>query len=140
MVSPQFQLRICTPRGELFSGLVTEAILPGLDGEVGVLAGHKNFIGLLGTGVLKLVRDGDDYWFMLSVGVFEMRGGALTVLAEIAEPASEINNQLNAERVKELEGSISSMSSYLDDYAQLKVEYDRASARLEAYRRTHLVN
>ncbi len=135
-----YDLKVCTPVKELFSGSVTEVILPGMDGENGVLAQHKNLIGLLGTGVLKLVTDGDDYWYMVSSGVFGLNGGVMTVLAEVAEVANEIDIEAAKSRAQELAPKVSSANTYLSEFDELKVEYDRVNARIEAYRRTHLVN
>ena len=136
----EFQARILTPRAELFSAQVTEALIPGFDGECGVLAEHEDFVGLLGTGVLKVVSAGDDFWFMVSSGVFELASGTLTVLTEVAESAKDIDIEFAKKRATELEPALTNLNSYNEKSHSERIEYDRARARLEAYRRTHLVN
>jgi len=140
MASDQFSLRVLTPSRELISALVTEVLLPAHDGEVGVLANHGNFIGVLGTGVLKLVTKGDDYWFMVSAGIFEVRHAQVTVLADQGEAMSDINIDAARAKVAELEPVLSEKSSYDGDFELLKIEFERAKARLEAHRRTELLN
>ena len=139
-MAKEFQARILTPAAELFSAQVSEALLPAFDGECGVLADHEDFIGLLGTGVLKVVTAGDDFWFMVSSGVFELSNGTLTVLTEVAESAKDIEVEVAKKRAQELEPVLATLNSYSEKSHSERIEYDRARARMEAYRRTHLVN
>jgi len=139
-MAEQFSLRVLTPSRELISALVTEVLLPAHDGEVGVLAHHGNFIGVLGTGVLKLVTKGDDYWFMVSSGVFEVREGELTVLADVGEAMNDIDVEAARKKMVELEPTLSGKSEFDPEYDFIKVEFERAKARLEAHRRTQLLN
>ena len=136
----EFNLEILTPGKPLLKTTVSEVVLPAFDGEMGVLPGHEDFIGILGTGALKLVKDGDDYWFMVSSGVFEIKKGNLVLLAEFGEDGKNINDKLALIKVKELEPLISNKSLFSDDFAHIKSELDRAKARLEVHRRTELVN
>ncbi len=140
MASAEFSVTILTPGSKLLDTKATEVILPGFDGEVGILAGHQNFIGLLGTGALKLVTSGNDYWFMVSSGVFEVRNGALTVLAEVGEKPELIDTKRAEETCAKLEPLLVEKSAYSDDYAQIATEYQKAKARLEIHRRTEVVN
>ncbi len=141
-MTKEFDVEILTPVQTLFAGKATEVVLPAYDGEVGVLADHSNFIGLLGTGALKIVTDGDDYWYMLSSGVYEVRGGKLTILAELGESPEAVNDvdALNIRR-KELEAAMGDIKVVTPgQYPLLKKEYDQIRARLEIHRRTELVN
>lgn len=47
------QLDIVTPEGGIFSGKVKNVILPGIEGEFGVLPGHSDILTLLQTGVIE---------------------------------------------------------------------------------------
>ena len=87
----EFQLQIRTPARTVIDARVTEVVLPAHDGERGVLPGHERFVGLLGTGALKLVREGDDFWFVISSGVYEVQGAKIVVLTEYAQDAREVN-------------------------------------------------
>ena len=109
-----------------------------VDGEDGILGGHENFVGALETGVLKFVHSGNDYWFMVSTGVFEVRGGEVSVLADVAEEAAEVDLEASKSSLEELEEKVSKLSFYSAEYKRAKVECDRAKARLEVHRRTQL--
>lgn len=133
-----FTLEILTPGRSLFKGEVSEVVLPGFDGEDGILDGHENFVGALETGVLKFVHSGNDYWFMVSSGVFEVREREVSVLADVAEEATEVDLEASKSSLEELEEKVSNLSSYSAEYKRAKVEFDRARARLEVHRRTQL--
>lgn len=139
-MATEFPVRILTPGAELFTGQITEALIPSFGGEHGVLAGHQDFIGLLGTGVLKVVSQGDDYWFMISSGVYEIVNGRLTILTEVAEAAKDIDVESAKARVSTLEPVLATANTFMPQFEADQTEFERARARIEAYRRTHLVN
>ena len=136
----EFSATVLTPANQVLDTQVTEVILPAFDGECGILAGHEDFIGLLGTGVLKIVRGGDDYWYVVSSGVFEVSNGKLTVLAEHAEQAQEVDADKARAKLNELEPKLGQVNSYSEESEEFFRELERAKARLEVHRRTHLVN
>lgn len=139
-MASEFALSIYTTGKKLLEATVSEVVVPAFDGECGILAEHENFIGLLGTGLLKMVRDGDDYWFMVSSGVFEVSDGTVTVLAEVGEDAKSIRINDSKARLLEVESLLSKKTPLDADFESLKKELDREKARLEAHRRTELLN
>lgn len=139
-MATEFKLKIYSPGSKLLEAQVTEVILPAFDGECGILAKHQDFVGLLGTGPLKLVRDGNDYWFMISSGVFEVKAGNVTVLTEFGESPDTINIEQARIKIEEAEAALAKKSSFEDDHSRVLTEYQRAKARIEVHRRTDLVN
>jgi F-type H+-transporting ATPase subunit epsilon len=134
-----FDFQLLSPAHQIAKGQVSEVVLPGYDGEVGVLVKHEGFLGTLGTGVLKVVRDGNDYWFMVSSGIYQVRDGALIVLAEIVESASDIDIDATKERLKSAASEIEKRSAYAPGYEKLSKEVQQLRARVEVHRRTELV-
>jgi F-type H+-transporting ATPase subunit epsilon len=51
------KLEIVTPDGIIFNGNITEATLPGQEGEFGVLPEHASLLSLLTTGVISIVKE-----------------------------------------------------------------------------------
>lgn len=51
------QLDIITPEGGIFSGKVKSVVLPGVEGEFGILPGHSDVLTLLQTGVIEFERE-----------------------------------------------------------------------------------
>lgn len=53
-----FELTIVTPSGEAFSGAVESVVLPGEEGDFGVLPGHERFLAALREGPFE-IREGN---------------------------------------------------------------------------------
>ena len=104
-----------------------------------MLVKHEGFLGVLGTGVLKMVHDGDDYWFMVSSGIYQVRDGVLIVLAEMVEQSKEIDIEQTRERLKKLSAQVEKQSAFSSDFERMSRECQQLRARVEVYRRTELV-
>ena len=140
MAQTEFELEVRTAAREAIRAKVSEVVLPGFQGERGVLAGHENFIGLLGAGVLKLVRGGDDYWYVVGSGVFEVRDGKLIILTDTFEEPKQIDTTDSAARISAIEAKLATGSQFDRENELLAKELKRERARVEAHRRTELVN
>ncbi len=82
---------LVSPERLVFSGAVTEVIVPGAEGEFGVLAGHAPFIGMLKPGILTIKTGAELRRFFVRGGFAEVNPAGLTVLAEEAKPVEEID-------------------------------------------------
>ena len=84
-------LEVATPEKLLLSQEVDEVIAPGSEGEFGVLPGHTYFISTLKIGELRYrIADRTDYMSVLW-GYAEVTPTRVTILAEIAEKAEDID-------------------------------------------------
>lgn len=132
-MSQTFNFELRTPTSKVFSGEVSEVILPAHDGEVGVLANHEDFIGVVGTGVLKFVSGGDDFWYTLSDGAFHIEDGALSIIAEYASSSEELV-------VEDLELKRSELTKKADLSPLEKKELRKVEAQLKTAKRTAELN
>ena len=84
-------LEVVTPEKLLLSQQVEMVIAPGSEGEFGVLPGHCHFLSTLRIGELRYQTE--DVWHYMSVlwGFAEVTPTKVTILAEIAEKAEDIN-------------------------------------------------
>ncbi|MFG1346060.1 F0F1 ATP synthase subunit epsilon [Xanthobacter autotrophicus DSM 431] len=82
---------LVSPERLVFSGAVTEVIVPGAEGEFGVLAGHAPFIGMLKAGILTIKGDGAPKSYFVRGGFAEVNPTGLTILAEEAKPVEELD-------------------------------------------------
>jgi F-type H+-transporting ATPase subunit epsilon len=92
-------LEIVTPEKRAFTGDVDEVILPGTEGEMGILPHHAPLVSTLGHGVLKLRRGGQEEEFAIFGGFVQVRPDRVVVLAEMADLASAIDLE-RAERAR----------------------------------------
>jgi F-type H+-transporting ATPase subunit epsilon len=92
-------LEIVTPERRAFEGDVDEVIVPGSEGELGILPHHAPLISLLGQGVLRLKSGGQEQEFAIFGGFLQVRPDRVVVLAETADVSSEIDLE-RAERAR----------------------------------------
>ncbi|MDQ0503481.1 F0F1 ATP synthase subunit epsilon [Xanthobacter agilis] len=86
----RLSFELVSPERLVFSGAVTEVIVPGAEGEFGVLAGHAPFIGTLKPGILTIKAEGAPKRYFVRGGFAEVNTGGLTILAEEAKAVEEI--------------------------------------------------
>ena len=99
----RFLLEVVTPERLLFSQEVDEVIAPGVEGEFGVLAGHAHFLTTLRVGELRYrIADAMHYMSVLW-GYAEVTPTKVTVLAEVAEKAEDIDMERAQTAVEEAE-------------------------------------
>lgn len=96
-------LEVVTPEKLLLSQQVDEVIAPGSEGEFGVLPGHCHFLSTLRIGELRY-RIGDQTNSMAVLwGFAEVTPTKVTVMAEVAEKAEDIDVERATDKVAEEE-------------------------------------
>lgn len=84
--------RLLSPAGLVSEGTATEVVLPGIDGEVGVLPEHTHYVGLLGVGILRVSNSGREEKFVLSGGFATIRNNVLEILADSVDDSSVLSS------------------------------------------------
>ena len=104
-------LEIVTPDKLLLSKEVDEVTCPGTEGEFGVLPGHCQFLSSLRVGELKY-RIGDETRYMTMMwGFVDVTPTRVTVLAEVAEKAEDIDVERARAKVLEAEAKVAAGGS-----------------------------
>jgi len=93
MSSKSFKFEIVTPFKVVYSGEVQHIKAPGIAGYFGVLAGHTPFLTALRIGEIKVTTNNTTLYFATSGGFTEVGHDSMTVLAETAEAAGDIDLQ-----------------------------------------------
>ena len=86
-----FQLQIVSADRSIVNETVDEIQVPGSEGYFGVLPGHTPLLALLGTGELWFRRGSETFYVSLSGGFAEVQPDRVTILAQLAERADEID-------------------------------------------------
>jgi F-type H+-transporting ATPase subunit epsilon len=88
----ELDCEILTPEGRVFEGRVEMVVVPGTEGELGVLPRHAPIIARLKVGEVRAKFEGGEWrsW-AISEGYFKMQFDKATVLVEDAVAANEIN-------------------------------------------------
>jgi F-type H+-transporting ATPase subunit epsilon len=93
-------LEIVTPDRALLREEVDEVVVPGSQGELGVLPGHTPLLSTLKIGELWYRQGQEKHYLAIAFGFVEVLPDRVTVLAQVGERAQEIDVQ-RAERAKQ---------------------------------------
>ena len=85
-------VEVVTPDGEVYSQDVAMVVLPGIDGELGILARHQPLVTLLGVGETR-IRALDDTWEYIATGIgyAQVLFDKVLVVADHGEHAGRID-------------------------------------------------
>jgi F-type H+-transporting ATPase subunit epsilon len=125
-----FQLEIVTPEKMVVRDSAEEVQIPGKNGYLGVLPGHAPLITELSTGELSYRNGGQTHRFAVAWGFAEVLPDKVTVLAESAERAAEIDVARAQSDKKQAEEHLASGKTE-EDFTKAEAELKRAETRLE---------
>ena len=87
----KLQLHIVSAERMLVNESVDEVEIPGADGYFGVLPGHTPLLALLQVGELWYRQGQEKHFLAIALGFAEVQPDKVTILAQIAERADEID-------------------------------------------------
>src|SRR5882672_10127809 len=93
MLPEDLALDIVTPEKRLVSMAVDEVVIPGTEGSMGVRPGHAPLLTGLDVGELMYRRGTTKHYVAIAQGFAEVLPTRVTVLAEVAERAEEIDRE-----------------------------------------------
>lgn len=132
-------VEVVTAERELYSGEANIVDAPGADGQLGILPKHAALLSLLGAGPLRIRLDDAEEIIFLSGGFLEVSNNKVTILADTAEHAEEID-EARAEAARRRAQERLSEARSNTERAELQAALARAINRLkvaEIARRTH---
>jgi len=126
---------IVSAEKEIFSGDIQMLSVTGSEGELGITPGHSQLLTSIKPGPVKLtLDDGSEEVFFASGGFVEVQPQEVTLLSDVAERASDIDES-KAERARELAIRDQENAQSDIDFSKAKAELAEASARLQALRK-----
>ncbi|MBX3048054.1 MAG: ATP synthase F1 subunit epsilon [Anaerolineales bacterium] len=75
----------------VFQGDADIVVVPGTDGEMGILPRHVPLLSTLGLGVIKVRQGTEEHLFTVTGGLVEVQPDIVTILADAAEDVGEID-------------------------------------------------
>lgn len=132
MAENGFMLEVVTPERIVFSDEVQFVVVPGTEGELGILRNHAPMVAGLNIGVLRYVeQDGDLHHMAISGGFVEVLENDVKVLVETAEHGAEIDI-LRAKAAKErAEKRLAERADNIN-YTRARMALQRALVRIKA--------
>ena len=130
----EMRLEIVTAERVVYSEDVSILVAPGSDGELGILPGHAPLLTTLDPGEIRVSKGGQDSYMAVSGGFLEVIGNRVTILADTAEQADEIDAERAEAALRRAEERAASATSDMDLERAL-ASMRRSSARLGVARR-----
>lgn len=131
-MASQFELTVVSAESQIFNGEVTSVRVSGVDGELGIYAGHTPLLTAIKPGMVKFtLADGKEEFVYVSGGFLEVQPKAVTVLADTAIRGEELDEQRILAAKRRAEESLSKTND-----ADLTAKLAREIAKLRVYELT----
>lgn len=125
-------LDIVSAEAQLFSGLVEMVVANGAIGELGIMPGHTPLLTSLKPGLIRFVKQGgEEEVFYISGGILEVQPDAVTVLADVATRAADLDEAAAREAQERAAKILESKVAKLE-YSKALAELAEATAQLRA--------
>ena len=132
-------LEVVTPDRGILTEQVDQGVLPGSEGSFGVLPGHAPLLATLQVGEMWYRKGQDTHYLALAFGFVEVLPDRVTVLAQIAEKAEDID-PARAEAAKtRAEKRISTSDPQVPlDFERARIAMMKSLVRLQGASRTRI--
>jgi F-type H+-transporting ATPase subunit epsilon len=131
------KLEIVTPERLAYSDTVDAVVLPGSEGELGVLPHHAPLISTLGVGELRIRKGGQEELFAIAGGFLQVRPDKVVVMAEMADMASDIDLERALEARREAERALETGFHEGADLSMARAALQQALLRIRVAERRH---
>ena len=133
------RLEIVTPEAKTYSDDVDSVVIPGIDGELGVLPLHAPVMTLLEPGELRVVKSGEELRLAVGEGFVEITPEKVAVLTDMAVKESDIDESAAEEAIRRAEQAMSGEKLSNEEYAANNAALLRSLALIKVKRRRHQV-
>jgi len=129
-MADKLNLEVITPEKMALREEVDEVVVPGLNGELGILPAHTPLISQLKTGILSYRQGAQSRQMHVSGGFVEVASDRISVLSDVAEKPEEIDLE-RAQRAKErAERRLASRGEDVD-FPRAELKLQRAMIRIQ---------
>jgi len=134
-------LQIVTPEGRVFSDQVDLVVVPGSEGELGVLSLHAPLVTALKPGELRYVKDGQEHIFAVGAGLLEVTQDSVAVLSDLAVNEKNIDQHAVEKALDAARKALAERAddAHPEDLVALQLAIQMSTAQLAIlHRRRHL--
>jgi F-type H+-transporting ATPase subunit epsilon len=130
-------LEIVTPEAKSFSGEVDMVVLPGVEGELGILPMHVPLMTQLLPGEVRILQDGKQTELVVGTGFVEVSQTHVSILTDMAMADTEIDEAAAEEAMKRAEARVKEKDLSSEEIAEIESAIARSLAQLKFKRRKH---
>jgi F-type H+-transporting ATPase subunit epsilon len=135
MADPRtLSLTVVARERKLIDATVDEVILPGADGEIGVLPGHTPLLAMLRIGQLRYRTGTKVERLVISWGFAEVLPDRVIVLAEKGVLPGEVDPAAAEEERKRAERELMDLSSHDPEFALVEARLEESVAMINVHR------
>ena len=129
------QCSIVSAEEEIFSGAVEMVVASGTIGELGIMPGHTPLLSGVKPGPVRLILEGgEEEVFFASGGYIEVQPTHITILADTALRAADIDEAAAAQAQQEAEQQLSDVQAEID-FARVNADIAEQAAMLRTLRK-----
>ena len=131
------RLEIVTPEQKTFSDDVDSVVIPGIEGEMGVLPLHVPLMTQLQPGELRVIKKGQETRLAVGEGFVKITSDKVAVLTDMAVRESDIDETAAEEAVRRAEAAMAGNKLSNEEYASTSAALQRSLALVKVKRRRH---
>jgi F-type H+-transporting ATPase subunit epsilon len=136
-IPAHLQLQIVSADRSLVNEQVDEVQIPGADGYLGILPGHTPLLATLQVGTLWYRQGQEKHFLAIAFGFAEVQPDRVTILAQIAEKADEIDIARAEAAKKRAEERLSKPTTDMD-FERARIAMLKALIRLQVASRARI--
>jgi len=131
------KLEIVTPEARIFSDEVDTVVLPGYEGEMGVLPAHAPLVTILQVGELRITKGGKTTEMAVGEGLVEVTGSTTRVLTDMAIGADSIDEKAVEDALERAKKSLAEIKpgEHTDEAIAILAMIQRSTAQLQLKRK-----
>ncbi len=130
-IPSNLHLQIVSAERLLVNEQVDEVQIPGADGYLGILPGHTQLLTTMEVGTLWYRQGSEKHYLAIAYGFAEVQPDRVTVLAQVAEKAAEIDVPRAETARKRAEERLAKPTVDMD-FERARIALLKALARLQA--------
>mgnify|MGYP000877277484 FL=1 len=132
------RLEIVTPEKLAFSDEIDSVVVPGGEGELGILPSHAPIVSTLQPGELRYFKNGQEAFLAIGTGIVEVSNDRVSVLTDMALGAEEIDESAVEKAIESAKKAMSE-KGLPEDVAAAQLALQKSLAQLHIKRRRRRV-
>ena len=129
------QLEIVTPEAKVYSESIDSVVIPGVEGELGILNQHVPLLTQISPGELRVSKDGKETNLAVGEGFVEVTADRVIVLTDMAIEEANIDADAAEEAVRRAEQAMAGEKLSDEEYAATTAALQRSLAMVRVKRR-----
>ena len=125
-MSDQFNYKLVTPEKIYLEGDAQMVVLPGVEGDLGVLPNHSNIITSLRPGIIKVTNSDQTQSLFVEEGFIKFSNNELLVIAVGLDEEAALNNNFINDKIE----NYSSALDAADEAQKMKIQRKIDSLKL----------